>query len=172
MELTQRIKQRLREVDDWNAVVEEHEAEAAGTSDKTTQSRVLYELARACEDIVLDKARAMTCYQQAFKCDQTNLPALRHARVIYQEMAHLEMVARFIPMSASAVATSLLEMSTVNRRPPRAPRLASGARIFTGGGGGWASGLGLYFGRGSEKYLFASRSIDSGLFIVIGLSSR
>ncbi len=96
MELTQRIKQRLREVEDWNGIIDELEAEANGAGDKAAQSRALFDLARACEEIFLDKARAMTCYQQAFKCDQTNLSALGHARQIYQEMAHLEMVTRLM----------------------------------------------------------------------------
>jgi golgin subfamily B member 1 len=48
MELTQRIKQRLREVDDWNAVVDELTAEAEATDDKADQSKAFFELARAC----------------------------------------------------------------------------------------------------------------------------
>ncbi len=96
MELTQRIKQRLREVEDWNVVLDELEAEANAVADKLAQSRALFDLGRACEDVFLDQARAMTCYQQAFKADQTNLAALRHARSIYQEMAHLEMVTRLM----------------------------------------------------------------------------
>src|SRR5262245_14042210 len=96
MELTQRIKQRLREVEDWNAVVEELTAEAEATEDKAEQSKPFFELARACEGFFLDKARAMDCYQRAFKLDQRNLSALRHARQIYQEMAHLQMVTKLM----------------------------------------------------------------------------
>jgi tetratricopeptide (TPR) repeat protein len=96
MELTQRIKQRLREVDDWNVVVDELTAEAEATDDKAEQSKAFFELARACEGFFLDKARAMDCYQRAFKLDQRNLSALRHARQIYQEMAHLQMVTKLM----------------------------------------------------------------------------
>ncbi|MBP7288872.1 MAG: tetratricopeptide repeat protein [Nannocystaceae bacterium] len=96
MELTQRIKQRLREVDDWTGIIDELEAEASAAGDKAAQSRALFDLARACEDLFLDRARAMTCYQQAFKQDQANLSALEHARRIYQDMAHLEMVTRLM----------------------------------------------------------------------------
>jgi tetratricopeptide (TPR) repeat protein len=96
MELTQRIKQRLREVEDWNVVIGELVAEAEATSDKAEQSKAYFELARACEHFFLDKAGAMDRYQRAFKLDQRNLPALRHARQIYQEMAHLQMVTKLM----------------------------------------------------------------------------
>jgi golgin subfamily B member 1 len=96
MELTQRIKQRLREVEDWNTVVDELTAEAEATDDKAEQSKAFFELARASESFFLDKARAMDCYQRAFKLDQRNLAALRHARQIYQEMAHLQMVTKLM----------------------------------------------------------------------------
>src|SRR5688572_13447399 len=102
MELTQRIKERLREVDDWTTVIDELEAEAAAAADKAAQSAAHFDLARACEDLFLDKARAMQCYQKAFKLDQTNLAALRRARLIYQEMAHLEMVTRLMSLELKA----------------------------------------------------------------------
>ncbi|MCA9704331.1 MAG: hypothetical protein KDK70_00620, partial [Myxococcales bacterium] len=96
MELIQRIKQRLREVDDWTAVMDEIQADAEAASDKAEQSKAFFELARACESFFLDKARAMDCYQRAFKLDQRNVAALRHARMIYQEMAHLQMVTKLM----------------------------------------------------------------------------
>ena len=55
MELTQRIKQRLREADDWNAVLDELEGEAGATDDKNQQSAAFFELAQASEDMFLDK---------------------------------------------------------------------------------------------------------------------
>jgi tetratricopeptide (TPR) repeat protein len=112
MEITQRIKDRLKQVSDWNALIAELEADVQKLSDKTEQSRALFDLARACEDIFLDKARAMQCYQQAFKLDQSNLLALQHAREIYQDMAHLEMVTRLMG----------LELRN-NQDPARAPQL-------------------------------------------------
>jgi len=102
MELKQRIKERLREVEDWNAVVDQLEAEAGAVADKAAQSAAFFELARACEDVFLDKAKAMQCYQRAFKLDQSNLKALAHARMIYQEMAHLEMVTRLMGLELKA----------------------------------------------------------------------
>lgn len=102
MELTQRIKERLREVEDWNAVVDQLEAEAGAIADKAAQSAAYFELARACEDVFLDKAKAMQCYQKAFKLDQSNLKALGRARMIYQEMAHLEMVTRLMGLELKA----------------------------------------------------------------------
>ncbi len=102
MELTQRIKQRLREVDDWSTVVDELEADAGAASDKSEQSKAFFELARACEDVFLDKARAMQAYQKAFKLDQSNLEALRRARQIYQMMANLEMVTRLMGLELKA----------------------------------------------------------------------
>ena len=80
MEVTQRIKERLKEVRDWNAIVDEIEQEAGALQDEKARSNALYELARACEELLLDKARAMQCYQQAFKLDQSNLQALEQAR--------------------------------------------------------------------------------------------
>jgi len=112
MELTTRIKQRLREVQDWNAVIDELEAEANASGDPATQSKAFFELARTCEDVFLDKARAMQCYQRAFKLDQSNLVALERARLIYQQMAHLEMVTRLMG----------LELRN-NQDPARAPAL-------------------------------------------------
>ena len=102
MELTQRIKQRLREVDDWSTVVDELEAEAGAASDKAEQSKAFFELARVCEDVFLDKARAMQSYQKAFKLDQSNLEALRRARQIYATMANLEMVTRLMGLELKA----------------------------------------------------------------------
>ena len=102
MELTQRIKQRLREVDEWSTVIDELEAEAGATSDKAEQSAAYFELARACEELFLDKARAMQSYQKAFKLDQSNLEALRRARQIYQVMANLEMVTRLMGLELKA----------------------------------------------------------------------
>ena len=96
MELTQRIKQRLREVEDWTAVMDEIQAEAEGADDKAEQSKALFELGQVCEGFFLDKARAMDCFQRAFKLDQRNVAALRHARTIYQEMAHLQMVTKLM----------------------------------------------------------------------------
>jgi len=102
MELTQRIKERLREVEDWGAVVDQLEADAVAVAEKLAQSVAYFDLARACEDIFLDKARAMQCYQRAFKLDQSNLSALRHARLIYQEMGSLEMVSRLMAIELKA----------------------------------------------------------------------
>jgi tetratricopeptide (TPR) repeat protein len=112
METTQRIKDRLKEVSDFTAIIDEVEAAVGELGDTTEQSRALFDLARACESIFLDKARAMQCYQQAFKLDQSNLLALQHAREIYQEMAHLEMVTRLMG----------LELRN-NQDPERAPAL-------------------------------------------------
>ena len=78
------------------------EAEAGAVADKAAQSAAFFELARACEDVFLDKAKAMQCYQRAFKLDQSNLKALAHARTIYQEMAHLEMVTRLMGLELKA----------------------------------------------------------------------
>ncbi|HRI08901.1 MAG TPA: hypothetical protein PKW35_13860, partial [Nannocystaceae bacterium] len=64
------------------------------------------------EGVVLDRARAMQCYQKAFKLDQKNLLALQHAREIYQRMAHLEMVTRLMGLELRA-----------NKDPARAPEL-------------------------------------------------
>ncbi|MCA9699847.1 MAG: hypothetical protein KC431_20145, partial [Myxococcales bacterium] len=96
MEVTQRIKARLKQVQDWNAVIDEMEQEAAGLPDASSQSHALFELARTCEDTLLDKARAMQCYQKAFKLDQSNVIALERARRIYHDMAHLEMVIKLM----------------------------------------------------------------------------
>ena len=96
MEITQRIKSRLKQVRDWTAVIDELEADADNLTDNAEQSKMLFELARACEEIFLDKARAMQCYQKAFKLDQSNLLALQHAREIYHQMASLEMVTRLM----------------------------------------------------------------------------
>src|SRR5690349_1209667 len=112
MEVTQRIKARLKEVQDWNSVIDEIEQEAGSLPEASRQSAALYELARASEDVLLDKARAMQCYQKAFKLDQTNLLALESAREIYREMAHLEMVSRLMGLELRA-----------NKDPDRAPRL-------------------------------------------------
>ena len=112
MEITQRIKGRLKEVQDWNSIIDEVEGEASSLSDATSQSKAMFELARCCEELFLDKARAMQCYQKAFKLDQSNLNALQHAREIYQEMAHLEMVTRLMG----------LELKN-NQDPDRAPAL-------------------------------------------------
>jgi golgin subfamily B member 1 len=102
MELTQRIKQRLREVDDWNSVIDELEADAAAAGDESAQSAAFFDLARACEDVFLDKQRAMQCYQKAFKLDQKNLAALRRARLIYHESGQLEMVTRLMGLELKA----------------------------------------------------------------------
>ncbi len=112
MELTQRIKQRLREVEDWTTVIDEIEAEADAAADAVVQSQAYFDLARACEDLFLDKARAMQNYQKAFKLDQGNLTALQRAREIYQEMAHLEMVTRLMGLEIKG-----------NQDPDRAPEL-------------------------------------------------
>ena len=102
MEVTQRIKARLKEVQDWNSVIDEIEAEAGALASGPEQSLALYDLARACEDMLLDKARAMSCYQKAFKLDQTNLIALERAREIYREMASLEMVTKLMGLELRA----------------------------------------------------------------------
>ena len=112
MELTQRIKNRLREVHDWNSVIDELETEAGAAAEPGAQSGALFDVARACEEIFLDKARAMQCYQRAFKLDQSNLAALEHARQIYQQMAHLEMVTRLMGLELKS-----------NQDPERAPAL-------------------------------------------------
>jgi len=112
MEITQRIKSRLKQVRDWTAVIDELEADADQLSDNNEQSKMLFEIARACEEIFLDKARAMACYQKAFKLDQSNLLALQHAREIYHQMASLEMVTRLMGLELRA-----------NQDPERAPGL-------------------------------------------------
>ena len=112
MEVTQRIKARLKQVQDWSSVVDELEREAEAIGDGVEQSRALFELARACEDVLLDKARAMQFYQRALKADRSNLAALACAREIYREMANLEMVTRLMG----------LELNT-NQDPERAPGL-------------------------------------------------
>src|SRR5690606_35146425 len=88
------------------------EQEASSLPEASQQSAALYELARSCEDVLLDKARAMQCYQKAFKLDQTNLLSLECAREIYREMAHLEMVTRLMGLELRA-----------NKDPDRAPAL-------------------------------------------------
>ena len=112
MELTKRIKSRLSEATDWNTVLDAFESEASSAGDASAQSKAFFELAGVDEGIVLDKARAMQCYQKAFKLDKRNLLALQHAREIYQEMAHLEMVKRLMGLELK-----------VNRDPTRAPSL-------------------------------------------------
>src|SRR5690606_9430795 len=88
------------------------EQEASSLPEASQQSAALYELARACEDVLLDKARAMQFYQKAFKLDQSNLLALECAREIYRQMAHLEMVTRLMGLELRA-----------NKDPDRAPSL-------------------------------------------------
>ncbi|MCA9720789.1 MAG: hypothetical protein KC468_39370, partial [Myxococcales bacterium] len=112
MELTKRIKSRLSEATDWNTVLDAFESEASSAGDASAQSKAFFELAGVDEGVVLDKARAMQCYQKAFKLDKRNLLALQHAREIYQEMAHLEMVKRLMGLELK-----------VNRDPTRAPEL-------------------------------------------------
>lgn len=94
MDILQHIKTSLRQRPDWATVVDEVEAEIGTLAEAAQRSASLFELARVCEDVLLDKARAMKCYQQAFKLDQSNAPALARARSIYLEMAHLDMVVR------------------------------------------------------------------------------
>ncbi|RMG99750.1 MAG: tetratricopeptide repeat protein [Deltaproteobacteria bacterium] len=94
MELTQSIKERLRTADDWGRVIDEAQAEAEAVAEPSAQSRAFFELAVVSEDLYLDRARAMTCYQRAFKLDQSNLLALGRARRIFWEMGHLEMVGK------------------------------------------------------------------------------
>lgn len=103
MELTQRIKERLREVEDWNTLVDQLEADAGAQATEQAQSASYFELGRACEDIFLDKARAMHLYQNAFKLDRTNIAALRRARLIYHEMAKLDLVLRMLKLELKAV---------------------------------------------------------------------
>ena len=112
MELTKRIKSRLSEASDWNAVLEEFESEAKSAADAVAQSKAFFELARLGEGIFLDKARAMQNYQQAFKLDKRNLLALQHAREIYQEMAQLKMVTKLMGLELK-----------VNQDPSRAAGL-------------------------------------------------
>jgi golgin subfamily B member 1 len=102
MDITQRIKSRLTQVTDWASIVDQLEAEAASLDGGPAQSAATFELARAAEDVILDKARAMPLYQKAFKLDQTNLLALQHAREIYQEMASLDMVTRLMGLELRA----------------------------------------------------------------------
>ncbi|EDM74366.1 tetratricopeptide repeat protein, partial [Plesiocystis pacifica SIR-1] len=102
MEVNQRIKARLKQVQDWNAVIDEVEQEVMSLPDASQQSLALFELARANEDRLLDKARAMQCYQKAFKLDQSNLIALECAREIYRDMAHLEMVLKLMGLELRA----------------------------------------------------------------------
>ncbi|MBK8260921.1 MAG: tetratricopeptide repeat protein [Nannocystis sp.] len=112
MELSKRIKTRLSEATDWNAVLDQLESEAVAAGDGAAQSKALFDLGRVLEGVVLDRARAMQCFQKAFKLDQKNLLALQHAREIYQRMAHLEMVTRLMGLELRA-----------NRDPARAAEL-------------------------------------------------
>ena len=94
MELIQSIKERLRTADDWGRVLDEAQAEAENIADASAQSRAFFDLAVVSDDLYLDRARAMTFYQRAFKLDQSNLLALGRARRIFWEMGQLEMVGK------------------------------------------------------------------------------
>ncbi|TPV92869.1 MAG: tetratricopeptide repeat protein [Myxococcales bacterium FL481] len=100
MDKLQQIKTSLKQRPDWAAVVDEVEAEIGRQEDAAQRSAALFDLARVCEEVLLDKARAMKCYQQAFKLDQRNAAALTRARTIYAEMAHLDMVVRLAGLEA------------------------------------------------------------------------
>jgi tetratricopeptide (TPR) repeat protein len=102
MEVTQRVKARLKLVNDWGSVIDETEAEISRLSDASEQSQGYAELGRVCETLLLDKARAMQCYQRAFKLDQANVEALTSARLIYRDMAHTEMVTRLMKLELRA----------------------------------------------------------------------
>ena len=112
MEVTTRIKSRLTEVTEWNGVIDEFESQASSAGSAQAQSAAFFQLAQACEGILLDKARAMTFYQTAVKRDRENLLALQQARSIYQQMANLEMVIKLMALELRA-----------NRDPARAPIL-------------------------------------------------
>ena len=112
MELSKRIKSRLSEAKDWSNVLDQLESEAAAAGDAAAQSQAFFDLGRVYEGVLLDRARAMQCFQKAFKLDQKNLIALQFAREIYQRMAHLEMVTRLMKLELKA-----------NRDASRAPAL-------------------------------------------------
>ncbi|MCB9706038.1 MAG: hypothetical protein H6711_29535 [Myxococcales bacterium] len=112
MELSKRIKTRLSEAKDWSNVLDQLESEAGAAGDGAAQSQAFFDLGRVYEGVLLDRARAMQCFQKAFKLDQKNLLALQYAREIYQRMAHLEMVTRLMGLELRA-----------NRDPARAGEL-------------------------------------------------
>ncbi|MEZ4452382.1 MAG: tetratricopeptide repeat protein [Nannocystaceae bacterium] len=112
MELSKRIKSRLSEATDWNAVLDQLESEANAAGDAAAQSKAFFDAGCVFEGVILDRARAMQAFQKAFKLDQKNLIALQYAREIYQWMAHLEMVTRLMGLELRA-----------NRDPARAGEL-------------------------------------------------
>ena len=96
MQIHERIKARLKQVQDWSSVVDEIEAEIDQGGDAAAQSAELFALADVSESVLLDKSRGMALYNKAFKVDQSNLGALQHAREIFHEMAALDMVERLM----------------------------------------------------------------------------
>ncbi|HEY3356303.1 MAG TPA: hypothetical protein VGQ83_23830, partial [Polyangia bacterium] len=98
MELRTEIKRRLRESRNWLDVIDqlEHEAEQGPTDAEKSQR--FFELAETCDEVLLQKNRAMQYYQRALKLNRANAQALGRLRDIYEEMGNLDMVAKLLEL--------------------------------------------------------------------------
>lgn len=97
------IKQRLKNSQNWLELIEKLEAEAAKVKDKEKKSKKLYALGQACEQLFLRKDKAMVNYQKAFKLFPKNVRPLERARLIYNEMGNLKMVAKLMDFQLKVV---------------------------------------------------------------------
>ena len=96
MELRSDVKQRLRDSQNWQSVLEELEKDVEKIEAKDARARALVQLGVTCEELFLRKDRAMVHYQAAFKLHPQDTTSLERASRIYREMGNLEMVATLL----------------------------------------------------------------------------
>src|SRR5512137_344451 len=104
MDLRTGLKRRLRDSRNWLEVLDELEKEAEqGKTDQEKSDRY-FGVAEVCEEVFLNKQRALQNYQRAFKLNVKNVQALQRARRIYRETGNLELVAKLLEFELKVTA--------------------------------------------------------------------
>jgi golgin subfamily B member 1 len=118
MDLEDRL-QLLESHHDWQGLVEALQEAIAGEPDTANQAGLHLRLARVLSKRLLQGARALKHFQDAFKLDASLTEALVEARAIYWELGKLGMVRRLLELqiqrarTQAEVAPLLLELGDV-----------------------------------------------------------
>jgi tetratricopeptide (TPR) repeat protein len=94
---------QLESIHDWQGLVEELESDIAGASDPTTKAAHHLQVGKLLEGKLLQAARALKHFQDAFKLNPVLVEALTCARAVYWDLGKSNMVQKLLELELKSI---------------------------------------------------------------------
>ena len=100
---TKQLREAYHGYGNWIGIIEELEENVKEQKDVKKKSEIYLEIGNIWEVVFLEKSKAVTRYQDAYKLDQENREALFLARKVYREMGKSRMVAQLANLELNLI---------------------------------------------------------------------